>query len=133
MKRIWHPYWNWEEWKAGMWRRVSKEDEAVLLPLAIEFTGNTDLYGSFMIKATNEWPISCEHNLTDASLNKQAWIGHAASSLAHGLPEYIVRRAWGLLSDEQRGAANIKAQFAVDAWTREYKRGRYGWQTSFEF
>lgn len=133
MKKIWHPYWTWEEWKAGMWRKLSASEERNMLPLAVEFTGNPDLYGSFMVRVTNEWPVSCEHNLTDRSLNKQAWIGHAACALAHSLPEYLVRSAWGRLTDDQRNKANLKASEAVYLWTKQYQGKQYGWQKAFEF
>lgn len=116
-----------------MWAKVSLAQEKELLTLAISFTGNAQEYGSYMVRVANEWKHSCEHNLTDQSLNKQAWIGHAAASLAHNLPEYIVRRAWGLLTEEQRIAANIKADNAVELWTTQFTRGKYGWQTSFDF
>jgi hypothetical protein len=132
MRRVWHPYWNWEEWKAGMWRIVSKDEERKLLPVAFAFTGDANLYGTAMFRVIEEWPISCEHNLTDHSLNKQAWIGHAACALAKRLPEYIVRQAWGMLTEEQRIAANIKAQNAVDLWAANYKR-EYDGQLSFQF
>jgi hypothetical protein len=133
MRKVWHPYWDWEDWKAGMWARVSADVERELFPIAVEFTGDPDLYGSFMMRVINEWPISCEHNLTDCSLNKKAWIGHAACALAKSLPEYIVRRAWGELSETQQTLANIKAQEAVDCWIKEYRIKGDGWQTSFEF
>lgn len=116
-----------------MWAKVTAEEEREKLPLAVQFTGDADLYGSYMVRVTNEWPVSCEHNLTDSSLNKLAWIGHAACALAHGLPEYIVRHAWGKLSDDQRDKANAKAREAVEIWTNQYLGKQHGWQTSFEF
>jgi hypothetical protein len=133
MKKMWHPYWNWEDWKAGMWAKVALSKERELLPLAVEFTGNADLYGSYMVRVTNEWQVSCEHNLTDKSLNKKAWIGHAACALAHGLPEYIVRKAWGMLTEKQRIDANLKAENAILIWTKSYRGNHYGWQLDFGF
>lgn len=133
MKKIWHPYWNWEDWKAGMWSRVSASAEKELLPIAIEFTGNTELYGSYMVRVINEWPISCEHNFTDKSLNKKAWVGHAAAALAHNLPEYIVRRAWGILTENQRIEANLKAENAIMIWLKSYRGNHHGWQLDFGF
>lgn len=117
MERIWHPYWLWEDHRDGMWRKLPRHEEAEALRLAVEFTGNAELYGEWMMRATQEYFHGCQHNLTDQSLNKQAWIGHAACCLAHKLPEYIVRKAWAMLSEEQRVAANHKADLAVKAWT----------------
>lgn len=56
-KRVWHPFDMWEEVKFNMWGKVS--DRRAFLDKAIEFTGNHKLYGSFMTRVVNEWPISC--------------------------------------------------------------------------
>lgn len=103
-----------------MWRKASKDEEDFYLDLAIEFTGNADLYGSYMQRVIREWPISSEHNLTDLMQNRKAWTGHAAICLANGCPEYITRAAWGHLTDEQRRKANAEAQRAIDDWTKTY-------------
>ena len=95
MKRLWRPYWEWECYKHGMWSRVPRDQERELVLKAIDFTGDAELYGSWMVKAVHEFTVSCSHHLTDQSLNKRAYIGHAACALALGLPEYIVRKAWG--------------------------------------
>lgn len=120
MKRIYHHYEKWEDFKNGMWRRVSPEDELSMLGQAIEFTGNATKYGMAMIRVINEWPITCEHNLTNQSINQKAFIGHCAVCLELGIPEYIVRMAWKHLSDSQRFEANKKAEIAINQWV--YKK-----------
>ena len=87
-----------------------------MLSKAIEFTGNAPLYGSYMQRITTEWPLSCEQNLTDLSVNRKAWIGHAAACLAIDCPEYVTRMAWAYLTPEQQRDANIQAQNAIDEW-----------------
>ena len=116
MKRIYHPYKLWEDWQAGMWRTVTQEEEIAILPKAVEFTGNAELYGSFMLKVVDSWPFACEHNLSELSMNRRAWIGHAAACLAFGCPEYITRRAWWMLSQQQRDEADEKATIAIRLW-----------------
>ena len=117
MKRIYHPYWEWEDWKAGMWHPVSASEAQDMLARAIEFTGNAALYGSFMQRVIREWPKACEHNLTETEMNRQAWIGHAACVMATGIPEHITRKAWGCLTQQQQDDANEQAQRAIDQWT----------------
>jgi hypothetical protein len=116
MKRIWHPYWDWEDYKAGMWRKVTSKESLVFLDKAIEFTGNADLYGSFMLRVIREWHIACEHNFTDVSINRRAWVGHAACCMAIKCPEYITRQAWGRLTQYQRDEADAQATIAIDTW-----------------
>lgn len=110
---IWHPYWLWEELLFNMWGDVENKNE--WLQKAINFTGDHELYGKWMMRVANEWKHSCEHNLTKPG-NKKAWIGHAAVAMAIQCPEDIVRLAWGYLSKEQQELANEKAQQAIDYW-----------------
>jgi hypothetical protein len=117
-KRVYHPYWEWEEVPYNMWGTVENKKEWV--QRAIEFTGNHNLYGSYMMRVIQEWPISCENALTDSSLNRRAWVGHAAVALALQCPEDIVREAWKHLSYEQQLLANKEADGAIAAWEQSY-------------
>jgi hypothetical protein len=118
MQRIYHPYWNWEDYQSGMWRSVKGKERDIFLQRAIEFTGDDHLYGSYMFRVVDEWPISCEHNLTDLNQNRKAWIGHAACCLAINCPEDITRAAWGMLTKQQQDDANEKAEQAIRLWER---------------
>ena len=118
LKRVYHPYNEWEEVNFNMWGNVCNFNH--WLERAIEFTGNNILYGSYMIKVINDWPISCENALTDQYINKKAWIGHAASALAMNCPEHVTRKAWGYLTDEQKFLANKQAERAIRTWEDNY-------------
>lgn len=117
-KRVYHPYYNWEEIKYNMWGEV--KDKKKFLKMAIDFTSNHKLYGSFMNRVIKEWPTSCENALTDYSINRKAWIGHAASALAIQCPEDIVRLAWRELTDEQKYLANEEARKVITIWENDY-------------
>lgn len=114
LTRVWRPVDTWEEIKANMWGDV--QDRATFLRRAILFTGNYRLYGRYMLRVVNEWPNSCENALTDMTLNRKAWVGHAACALALGCPEDITRQAWGHLTNEQRALANGQADRAISHW-----------------
>lgn len=119
-KRVYHPCWDWEELNANMWGSVS--NRAAYLKKAIKFTGDHKKYGRFMMRVVSEWPISCENALTDYSLNRKAWVGHAACAMALGCPEDITRQAWSELTDEQRLLANREAERAIQHWERSYTK-----------
>ncbi len=121
MKRIFHHYLKWEDLQAGMWASINGSLRQELLREAIAFTGDAELYGSYMNKILTLWPISCEHNLTDTSQNRKAWIGHAATCLALGCPEDITRQAWAELSVIQQDAANAQAQAAINKWEKMHE------------
>lgn len=121
MKRIYHAYTKWEDYKHGMWKSPSKEDEDNLLAYAIVFTGDHIRYGKAMLRVIDAWPFSCEHNLTDNSMNQRAWIGHAAVAIELGIPEYITRLAWGHLTKQQQDLANAAADHAINTWKNAQK------------
>lgn len=97
-----------------MWRKPESRDQ--MLSDAVEFTGDHKAYGAAMRRVIKEWPYSCEHNLTNTTQNRKAWIGHAACALEKGFCEDVVRSAWSLLSDEQRTEANREAAEAIEEW-----------------
>ena len=122
MKRIYHPYTDWEDYKLGMWRKETTENEKVLLDKAIDFTGDHEEYGYWMLQVIEKMPKACEHNLTDFTQNRKAWIGHAACCLAHKIPEYITRDAWGYLNKKQQDDANKQAEKAILKWEKQTGR-----------
>ena len=121
INRIYHPYWKWEEHKHNMWGNV--KDRKKYLDKAIAFTGRHKVYGRYMLRVIDLWKYSCEHNLSDLSQNRKAWIGHAACALAFNCPEDIVREAWGKLTEEQQIMANKQAENAISAWENKYFGG----------
>jgi len=118
MKQIFHPYTKWEDYKNGMWRKVDIDTEKSMLTQAITFIGNHLEYGKAMIRVINEWKITCEHNLTDNSINQKAFIGHCAVCLQLGIPEYITRMAWHHLTEKQQIDANKMADIAIKEWNK---------------
>lgn len=99
-------------------------DANAQLNQAIEFTGDYRLYGRWMMKVAEIWPNSCENALTDYSLNRKAWIGHAAVALALKIPESVTRKAWGYLNYEQQLLANNQADRAIRVWEYAYRKDK---------
>ncbi len=121
IKQVWRNVRDWEEVANNMWGEVLDQNQA--LQTAIAFTSDHKLYGSFMKRVCNEWPVSCENALTDPYLNQKAWLGHAAVAMAHNIPEDITRKAWGHLTDEQKLLANKEAEREVLLWKERYVKG----------
>lgn len=121
MKQIWIPYWEWEDWKSGMWRKLQQHEERFYIEKAISFTGNHIIYGNAMLEVIYAWPMTMINSLTNKSINKKAFVGHCAVQFKINCPEYITRIAWGNLNDKQRELANNAALFAVNTWTKNYE------------
>lgn len=115
--RVYIPYWMWEDWINGMWRKVENEGE--LLLQAVEFTGDHIRYGNAMKEVIIAWPNTMLNSLTNASINRRAFLGHCAVCYKIGIPEYIVRQAWKLLTNDQRVLADEVAQETINEWLNE--------------
>lgn len=124
MRRIFHPYHKWEETAAGLWVRPTGDERAVLIEKCRRFMSNTEAFRAAMFRAIDEWPISCEVNLTAKSINRQAWLGHAACCIAISCPEEPTRAAWWKLTERQRNLADEAAAEAIREWERRYAEMR---------
>lgn len=102
-----------------MWKISGKEEKKEFLDKAIAFTGDSKLYGYWMREVLKSWPITCEQHLKDKNINRKAFIGHAAVSLAINCPEDITRMAWGMLTESQRESANLEAQNAIEMYEKQ--------------
>lgn len=122
MDKKYYPYWEWEEYKEGMWRTTSNEERKKLLKKAIKFTGNYKLYGKYMLQVIKLWEKSCEQNLLNTGTNRRAWVGHSAVCIAINCPEDITREAWRHLTEEQQEKANNQADIAIKKWEDNYEK-----------
>ncbi len=62
LERVYHHWADWEEVRYNMWGTVG--DRRRWVKAAIEFTSDHKRYGRFMMRVIDEWPISCENDLT---------------------------------------------------------------------
>lgn len=115
--QIYTPYWEWEDWVNGMWSTISTDEQ---LKQAIEFTGDTELYGMAMGEVATAWPRTMLNSLTNPSINKRAFLGHCAVSYVINIPEHVTRAAWKFLTDKQRIDADAVAQKTIDTWKENY-------------
>ena len=97
-KRVYHPYHLWEEYHAGMWIVTAGEKRKEHAKASADLMRDPEAFFQAMMKAVNDWPISCEVNLTASSINQRAWLGHAGCCIAAGSPEDCTRLGWHMLT-----------------------------------
>ncbi len=124
LKRVYHHVDLLEEGPAGLWRTCSGREAREYIGAARALMCAPLDFEEAMRRATRDWPFSCEHNLTDRSLNRLAWLGHAGTVLATGSPESLTRVAWRSLDQGQQDEANAAAQRVVDDWERSHMAGK---------
>jgi hypothetical protein len=121
MKRIYHPYWLWEDYKAGFYDNCSGAEKNLFISKILEMFNSEKLTREFMLRVVNEWKYSCEHNLTNESMNKIAYIGQSACCLYCGAPNTITMESWNLLSNEVKERSNLIANEVLTIWQDQNK------------
>lgn len=118
--RIFHTYDKWECHKAGFY--ASKKDgmtaEECELAYA-EFLSDETRFRNALRFVLDNWINSCEHYLSNRSMNRIAWLGQAAMCQATGVPSKYCA-GFNLLTEEQQQKANAIAYEYLNEWLTKY-------------
>lgn len=115
--RIFHTFDKWECNKAGFYESKppkgmsAEECKTVYRDLLADIPA----FESALQRVITEWKHSCEHYLTNAAMNRIAWLGQASLCIAKGIPSEF-RGGWGLLTEPQQQAADQAALRALNKW-----------------
>ena len=131
MKRIFHHYELWEDYHNGMYDE-SKEGRKERVEKAVKILGTPKICKRAMEKVIEEWKIATEYNLSNAELNRKAWLGQAACSCYGGVHEDETREAWGIMTEQQRIEANMIAYHIIKKWICEKENEQKGQISMFE-
>lgn len=120
--RIFHTYDKWECYKAGFYA-TSKEgmSKARCEELYREFLSDSERFEGALQYITENWKNSCEHYLTNNSMNRIAWLGQASACHAINIPA-IYRSGFFLLTPEQQDTANKLALRYLNKWLEAHGR-----------
>ena len=114
--RIFHTFDKWECHKAGFYKSTKEgwsheecenEFKRVL--------SDQKLFGEILSKIIVEWKYSCEHYLTNSSMNRIAWLGQAAVCYYSGVPSRY-SSAWFDIDEKTREEANSTALIYLNKW-----------------
>ncbi len=122
MKRIYHHYKKWEDFKNGMYNKHSASDEEKLVVLAIDVLTDSDLFFNICLKILKNWKISSDVNLSNINCNRRAWLGQAACSYYAKVPETATRIAWSRMTENEHDEANMIANKVIMIYEANYKK-----------
>lgn len=120
-KRIYHPYWLWEDYKNGFYENSSGENKKIHIEKCIEMFNSEKLTVYNMNYVVDNWKYSMEHNLTNSSMNHIAYIGQSACCNYAEIPNSITMECWSKLTKEVQDRANKNAIDAIDKWKSNNK------------
>jgi hypothetical protein len=80
-----------------------------------KFLADIPRFKRAMDRVLLEWKNSCEHYLTNESMNRIAWLGQSAACIDMGIPRRF-RGGFNLLAEDQKLAANDAALEYLNKW-----------------
>lgn len=120
MNRIFHPWDLWEDHKHNFYGGepydTDKADEK-----CVQLLTDSQAFEKALREITTTWTHSCEHNLTNASLNHIAYLGQAACALRFRVPHTKTMGYFNLLTDEQKILADDVAKKYYDLWVEKHE------------
>lgn len=118
--RIFHTFDKWECHKAGFYNSTHPElsKEQCELEYAKLLTDEKQ-FREALEHVITEWIYSCEHYLTNSSMNRIAWLGQASLCYAKGIPSTF-RGGFHLLSEQQKDNANRIAFEYLNKWLKSH-------------
>ena len=111
----------WEDFKCGFYDNISGKNKDELILKVVEMFNDEQKTISNMNKVIVQWKYSCEHNLTNESLNKIAYIGQSACCIYANVPCTITMEAWSLLSDDVKKRSDKIAKQVLNKWVNNNK------------
>lgn len=120
--RIFHTFDKWECHKAGFYasNKEGMTGDQCEKTFA-DYLSNLDNFSIGLNGVITEWKHSCEHYLTNKSMNRIAWLGQAAVCYSTGVPSKF-SAGWNLLTEEQQDDANDLALVYLNKWMVENNR-----------
>ena len=121
VERIYHTWEKWECYRAGFYEdrppNGMTQDEGE--EKYREFLSDLAAFEGALLGVTREWKHSCEHYLTNESMNRVAWLGQAAMAYAHHIPS-CCRGGYNRLTPEEQAAADALALRYLNLWREQY-------------
>lgn len=116
MKRIFHHYEKWEDWKDGLYRRTLTPAEDTIVSRAARLLRTPVMLKYAMTHCAFQWGHAADVNLSNSSRNRQAWLGQAACCYVVGASESLTKAAWHRLSTAEQDEANKVADYVIALW-----------------
>lgn len=114
--RVFHTYDKWECYPAGFYENsVKDKSHEECKDLFKKVITNNELFRKALNGVITEWKNSCEHYLTNKSMNRIAWLGQAAACYLEGIPSRYAG-AWFEISEKERNQANEIALEYLNKW-----------------
>lgn len=128
MKTIYYRYELWEDYKNGMYHTKTDGNEEIRKEQAlILFKDKEKLYEAMKYVANN-WKYAAETNMSNSSINYQAWLGQASNCYYSGCSADETIKVWHMLTDKEREEANKVADKVYYEWKKDFEKTQPNYQ-----
>jgi hypothetical protein len=118
--RQWEPWETWEDYRHNFYGDMDKDwKREHALDLYASLLRDLDAFEDALRVIVSEWTHSNRHNLTNAGLNRVAYLGQCACALVYRVPHKECRGGYQLLSEDEKAAADAMAKKYLDKWIAE--------------
>lgn len=130
MNRIYHPWHKWECYKSGFYEinpppGLTRND---CLMMYADFLRDIDSFELNMKRVKDNWIHSCEHFLTNESMNRIAWLGQSAMCINSGISSFF-RSGFFILSESEQKDANFAAEKFLLDWIESHEKSEAVYKT----
>jgi hypothetical protein len=122
MERIYHRYENWECYKSGFFNNVSGNEKTIMENKMIAIFSSSELTEYYMREVILKWVYSCEHNLSNLSLNRVAWLGQSACCVYAKIPYKITMNHWRYLDKERQKTSCDIAEKIIKEYEQSFNK-----------
>jgi len=120
--RIFHTYDKWECHKAGFYKNNhDKLNHEECENKFREILCDLNMFEKGLKLVISEWKNSCEHYLTNNSMNRIAWLGQAAVCFLSGVPSRY-SGSWFDMPEKKQSEANELALKYLNIWLKNNGR-----------
>lgn len=122
--RIYHTWDKWEAFAAGFFDSTPSNrtlTEPRMKQMYADFLRDIPRFQKAMDGVIHDWPNSTEHNLSNARMNRIAWLGQAAMCWDTGVPAAFCN-GFSLLTAEEQERANLAALAHLNKWLESVGR-----------
>jgi len=121
MKRIYHTWDKWECYPAGFYENKAKNKELTSDEYKQEYANfliDIPMFEASMMSVLLTWKNSCEHYLSNESMNRIAWLGQSAMCYNTGIPAKFCGGFY-LMTKDQQNIADKSALKFLNKWLKD--------------
>lgn len=107
----------WECWRNDLYKNRKPDNEKIEKSKII--LQSVELCDFHFSRVVSCWPNSSKVHLSNKTINRQAWLGHASFCISHGANENEGIMAWHLITENEQHRANAIADFYILKFEKE--------------